>query len=97
MSRPGLIAGTLTLGWALALAAVPPEPTLKPPVRAIDLNVGESQQVELADGKVPLANDGYARTVHRYAKAGHYLVRVERAEPNGDVAVAHVHVRVGPE
>src|SRR5262249_6108661 len=29
----------------------PPAPTLVPPVRTVDLNVGESQAVELADGK----------------------------------------------
>jgi murein DD-endopeptidase MepM/ murein hydrolase activator NlpD len=49
-----------------------------------------------SDGNVvPLAKDGYARTVHRYAKPGHYLVRVERTDRHGYRAVAHVHVRVG--
>jgi murein DD-endopeptidase MepM/ murein hydrolase activator NlpD len=58
-----------------------------------------SEEVEVrSDGNaVPLAKDGYAKAVHRFAKSGHYLVRVERTEPNGDTAVAHVHVRVGQD
>ena len=42
-----------------------------------------SPKVEVqSDGNVvPLAKDGYARTVHRFEKPGHYLVRVERNEP----------------
>jgi len=38
---------------------------------------------------------GYAVTTHRYQKAGHYLVRVQRTNKRGVTAVAHVHVRVG--
>ena len=37
-----------------------------------------------SDGNVkPSAPDGYAEAAHRYAKPGHYLVRVERAGPHG--------------
>jgi hypothetical protein len=46
---------------------------------------------------VKLARDGYARTVHRFEKPGHYLVRVERADRRGHTAVAHLLVRVGVE
>lgn len=50
-----------------------------------------------SDGNVvPLAKNGYARTVHRYAKAGHYLVRVQRTDGNGYTATAHLQVRVEP-
>ncbi|QDU21778.1 putative peptidase [Urbifossiella limnaea] len=58
-----------------------------------------SPQVEVrSDGNaVMLAKDGYARTVHRYDKAGHYLVRVERSNGRGETAVARLHVRVGTE
>jgi murein DD-endopeptidase MepM/ murein hydrolase activator NlpD len=58
-----------------------------------------SPKVEVkSDGNVvPLAKDGYARTVHRYDKPGHYLVRVERSDARGFTAIAHVHVRVGEE
>jgi murein DD-endopeptidase MepM/ murein hydrolase activator NlpD len=49
-----------------------------------------------SDGNVvPLAKDGYARTVHRYDKPGHYLVRVERSDARGFTAVARLQVRVG--
>jgi murein DD-endopeptidase MepM/ murein hydrolase activator NlpD len=41
--------------------------------------------------------DGYAATVHRYAKPGHYLVRVERSDEDGRQAIARLHVRVGNE
>lgn len=44
---------------------------------------------------VGTAADGYAETVHRYEKPGHYLVRVERAGQGGAKSVARLHVRVG--
>jgi murein DD-endopeptidase MepM/ murein hydrolase activator NlpD len=51
-----------------------------------------------SDGNaVMLARDGYARTTHRYAKVGHYLVRVERANKDGVTATARLHVRVGDD
>jgi murein DD-endopeptidase MepM/ murein hydrolase activator NlpD len=51
-----------------------------------------------SDGNVvPLAKDGYARTVHRFEKAGHYIVRVERTNNRGETAIGHVQVRVGVE
>lgn len=42
------------------------------------------------------APDGYATTVHRFAKAGRYVVRVERARQDA-VAIDHLLVRVGLE
>ena len=49
-----------------------------------------------SDGNAkPHAPDGYAATVHRYARPGHYLVRVERTGHTGAKAVGHLHVRVG--
>jgi hypothetical protein len=63
-------------------------------------NFGDgSAKVEVqSDGNVvPLAKDGYARTVHRFMKAGHYVVRVERTNARGETAVGHVQVRVGGE
>jgi murein DD-endopeptidase MepM/ murein hydrolase activator NlpD len=58
-----------------------------------------SPKVEVqSDGNVvPLAKDGYARTVHRYKKAGHYLIRVERTDRRGYTAIGHLHVQVGKE
>jgi len=51
-----------------------------------------------SDGNIaPLAKDGYARTVHRFEQAGHYVVRVERTNRFGFAAVGHVHVRVGAD
>ena len=51
-----------------------------------------------SDGNVvPLAKDGYARTVHRFEKAGHYVVRVERTNSRGETAIGHVQVRVGED
>jgi len=48
-----------------------------------------------SDGNVkPLAPDGYAGTVHRYDKPGHYLVRVERTGRGGARATARLRVRV---
>jgi murein DD-endopeptidase MepM/ murein hydrolase activator NlpD len=48
-----------------------------------------------SDGNVkPLANDGYAVTTHRYSKAGHYLVGVERGTRERGKAMAYLHVQV---
>jgi hypothetical protein len=38
---------------------------------------------------------GYAETTHRYAKPGHYIVRVDGVGHNGLKATAHLRVRVG--
>ena len=38
---------------------------------------------------------GYAETVHRFAKPGHYVVRVEGTGHAGAKAIAHLQVRVG--
>jgi murein DD-endopeptidase MepM/ murein hydrolase activator NlpD len=58
-----------------------------------------SKKVEVqSDGNVvPHAKDGYARTVHRFEKAGHYVVRVERTNNRGETAIAHLQVRVGED
>lgn len=58
-----------------------------------------TKKVEVqSDGNVvPLAKDGYARTVHRFEKAGHYVVRVERTNRHGYPAIAHLQVRVGED
>jgi murein DD-endopeptidase MepM/ murein hydrolase activator NlpD len=63
-----------------------------------DFGDGSPKVDVMSDGNVvPLAKDGYARTVHRFERPGHYLVRVERTNRRGETAVAHLHVRVGVE
>jgi len=48
-----------------------------------------------SDGNAkPMAPDGYAETVHRYEKPGHYLVSVERTGHTGATAVTCLQVRV---
>ncbi len=54
-------------------------------------------EVQSDGNAVPLAKDGYALTSHRFERAGHYLVRVERTNQRGETAIAHVHVRVGED
>src|SRR5437867_12741855 len=51
MCRRWSVAGLLMLTWGLPSWAEPPAPTLTPPVRTIDLDVGEAQEVRLADGR----------------------------------------------
>ncbi|HXX94116.1 MAG TPA: PKD domain-containing protein, partial [Planctomycetota bacterium] len=41
------------------------------------------------------APNGYADAIHKYAKAGHYLVKVENVNARGVRAVARLQVRVG--
>jgi len=48
-----------------------------------------------SDGNVQaLARDGYASVVHRFARPGDYLVRVERTDRRGHKAVARLYVQV---
>jgi hypothetical protein len=42
----------------------------------------------------PHAPNGYAETVHRYAKPGHYLVRVEHPGHEGAKITARLHIHV---
>jgi len=63
-----------------------------------DFGDGSPKVVVQSDGNaVPLAENGYARTVHAYAKAGHYVVRVERTDRRGYTAIGHLHVHVADE
>lgn len=49
-----------------------------------------------SDGNIKaLAKDGYARTVHRYAKPGQYLVSVQSTNDREETATARLVVRVG--
>jgi murein DD-endopeptidase MepM/ murein hydrolase activator NlpD len=48
-----------------------------------------------SDGNVEIhALNGYAATVHRFAKPGDYLVRVERSDLKGRKATARLHVHI---
>jgi murein DD-endopeptidase MepM/ murein hydrolase activator NlpD len=63
-----------------------------------DFGDGSAPVEVRSDGNaVPLARDGYARTVHRFARPGTYLVRVERTDGRACTAVARLCVRIGPE
>jgi murein DD-endopeptidase MepM/ murein hydrolase activator NlpD len=67
-------------------------------VETWDFGDGSAKAEVQSDGNVvPLAKDGYARTRHRFEKAGHYLVRVERTNRHGYTAVGHLQVRVGED
>jgi hypothetical protein len=48
------------------------------------------------EGRDALAPDGYAATVHHYAKTGHYFVRAVHVEGEA-TATAGLHVRIGQE
>ena len=62
-----------------------------------DFGDGSEKVVVKSDGNVnSLAKDGYAVTEHRFAKPGHYLVRVERTNELGQRAIAHLHVAIEP-
>ena len=58
---------------------------------------------DFGDGSPPLkvrsdasttGGEGYAQTVHAFAKAGHYLVRVEHIAPTGAVITMRLHLLV---
>ncbi len=52
-------------------------------------------QVQSDGNKEVHAKDGYAVTTHRFARAGHYFPRVERANERGERATAQLHIEVG--
>jgi hypothetical protein len=53
---------------------------------------GKTQSPGNADPHDP---DGYAVTTHRYERAGHYIVSVERTNRRGETGMDHLHVVVG--
>jgi len=60
-----------------------------------DFGDGSEKVTVKSDGNVEQhAKDGYAVTQHRFAKPGHYLVRVERINERGQRAIGHLHVPV---
>jgi murein DD-endopeptidase MepM/ murein hydrolase activator NlpD len=63
-----------------------------------DFGDGSEKVTVKSDGNVnSLAKDGYAVMQHRFARPGHYLVRVERTNEHGQRAIAHLHVPVEQE
>lgn len=78
-------------------------------VRTFGVRPDEGMEVwDFGDGSPPVqtrsdgnaqqhAADGYAVTTHRYAKPGHYVVSVSRADDRGITATGRLHVEVeGP-
>ena len=62
-----------------------------------DFGDGSDKVETRSDGNVKaLAKQGYAVTVHRFAKPGHYLVKVQREDRHGVKATARLHVHVLP-
>jgi hypothetical protein len=60
-----------------------------------DFGDGSEKVTVKSDGNVEEhAKEGYAVTRHRFAKPGHYLVRVERTNERGQRAIGHLHVPV---
>jgi hypothetical protein len=63
-----------------------------------DFGDGSAPVKVRSDGNAkPHDPKGYAETVHRFAKAGHYIVRVEGSGHGGMKAIAHLQVRVAEE
>ena len=61
-----------------------------------DFGDGTPKVTVHSDGNAePHAPGGYAETVHRFAEAGHYIVRVEGTGRRGMKATGHLQVRVG--
>jgi hypothetical protein len=60
-----------------------------------DFGDGSPKVKVRSDGNANVhAKDGYAVTTHRFAKPGHYLVNVERANELGQKAVGRLHLRI---
>lgn len=62
-----------------------------------DFGDGSPEVRVRSDGNAVVhAKDGYAMLEHRFARPGDYLVRVQRANARGEVAMAHLSVHVDP-
>lgn len=62
-----------------------------------DFGDGSPEVRVRSDGNAVVhAKDGYAVVEHRFARPGDYLVRVQRANARGEVAMAHLSVHVDP-
>jgi len=60
-----------------------------------DFGDGTDPVTVKSDGNAVMhAPNGYAETIHKYAKPGHYLVKVEHVSRDGVKAVARLQVRV---
>ena len=69
---------------------------LPAPDRCCRRRAGADEPRRSTDGNVEQhAKDGYAVTQHRFAKPGHYLVRVERTNERGQKGTGHPHVTAG--
>ena len=101
--HPDRLPPTIHLAYAPTFDIMPGDPvTFK--VRAFRTNAGV-ETWDFGDGSPAVvtssnpegahAVDGYAVVVHRFAQAGHYLVRVERTGEYGFRAIGHVDVMVG--
>ncbi len=78
-------------------------------VRTFGVRPDEGMETwDFGDGSAPVrtrsdgnanqhAPDGYAVTTHRYARPGHYIVSVSRAEDRGRAATGRLHVEVGAD
>jgi hypothetical protein len=101
--RPDPLPPTIHANYAPTFAIRPGDPvTFK--VRSFQVDIG-NETWDFGDGSPPVkvrsdgnakphAPDGYAVTVHRFARPGDYIVRVEGTGRGGAKAVAHLHVRV---
>jgi len=92
---PKELAPRLNANYAPTFRIRPFEPVL---FKVRTWNTKEGEEVwDFGDGTPPAktrSDNEYARTVHRYAKPGHYVVRVERVGHTGAKGTAHLQVRV---
>lgn len=71
--------------------------TTQPSEEVWDFGDGSPPVKTHSDGNARVhAKDGYAVLRHRYAKPGHYLVKVEHANSLGQKATAHLWIEVEP-
>jgi murein DD-endopeptidase MepM/ murein hydrolase activator NlpD len=105
-TKPKSLPPTIHPNYAPTFGLKPGDPvTFK--VRTFRTQEGE-ERWDFGDGTPPVtaksdgnavehAPDGYAVTVHRFAKPGHYLVRVERSNAGAVKAVGRLAVSIGEE
>jgi murein DD-endopeptidase MepM/ murein hydrolase activator NlpD len=105
-SRPEMPPPTIHANYAPTFGIRPDDPVLFRVRTFRDREGGETWDFGDGTPAVTVKSDanavmhaptGYAETIHKYAKAGHYLVKVEHVSAEGLKAVARLQVRVGIE
>ena len=103
-ANPAKLPPTIHAAYAPTFGIRPDDPVTfkvrtfrtKEPGEVWDFGDGTPPVTVRSDGNaVQHAPNGYAEVLHKFAKPGHYLVKVEHVTADGVRSIARLQVRVG--